>query len=267
MARNRKAQQARAAGRFGRIIAGAGLVASAMSWLIVNEQGRQVRLAVRDAIMRASPTSRARLGRFWRWWQITWTDPWGANRAELVSSAAGDVLEVGVGRWPNLRRYRLAQTLVGVEPKRRGVMQVRRRIRRFHPDAKIFYAPDDRLPFRDASFDTVVASLALCSVRDPAATMREIARVLRPDGTLRFLEHVRSPNRFLAGLQAFFTPLWRVMADDCHLNRDTLQAIRAAGFTIDTVALIRAGWPLSRPTYLGVARPPTAPPSITSEDL
>lgn len=261
MARNRRDHSRQPRGRLGRIIAGAGFVVTAVGWLIFNEQRRRTNVAIQQAVTRISPRSRARLQRLWRWWQLHWRDPWGANRAQLVGSAAGDVLEVGVGRWPNLRRYRQAQRLVGVEPNRRGVLLVRRRIRRFRPTAEIVYAAPEALPFADASFDVVVASLALCTVRDQAATLREIARVLRPQGTLRFLEHVHSPHPIVARVQSLFTPIWRLVADGCHLDRDTLAAIRAAGFVIGALELIQAGWPLSRPTYMGTARPPILPQS------
>ena len=252
-------------------MAGAAFVVSAVSWLIMNEQRRRARVAITTAVLRSSPGSRAQMHRLWRWWQWNWRDPWGANRAHLVAGAAGDVLEIGVGRWPNLRRYQAATRLVGIESNRRGVFQVRRRIRRFRPSAEIIYAAPEQLPFPDASFDVVVASLALCTVRDPALALRNVARVLRPSGTLRFLEHVHSPHPVTAALQSLATPFWRLAADGCHLDRDTLTTIRAAGFTIETLEPIKAGWPLARPTYCGTARPPAQDPAAQtrsqSEDM
>ena len=258
-------------GRFGRMMAGAAFVVSAVGWLIMNEQRRRARVAIITTLLRASPSTRARMQRLWRWWQLNWRDPWGANRAHLVASAVGDVLEIGVGRWPNLRRYQSAERLVGIESNRRGVFLVRRRIRRFRPSAEIVYAAPEQLPFPDASFDVVVASLALCTVRDPALALREAVRVLRPTGTLRFLEHVHAPNPVVARLQSLYTPFWRLVADGCRLDRDTLTTIRAAGFTIETLEPIKAGWPLARPTYCGTARPPlhsaTSETPPQSEDL
>ncbi len=179
-----------------------------------------------------------------------------------MAGAIGDVLEVGVGRWPNLKRYPQVARLVGVESNRRGVFLVRRRIRRFLPSAEIVYAPLDKLPFPDASFDTVVSSLALCTARDPAATLREIARVLRPDGRFLFLEHVRAQSPFAAALQRICTPLWRLVADGCHLDRPTLAAIHQAGFIVESLEERDGGWWLARPTFHGVARPPQMPRSV-----
>jgi SAM-dependent methyltransferase len=242
--------------RFRSIVTGVGFVFAAVGWLIVNEQRRRTRVAIRDAVLHASPQARARLQRVWLWWKLRMRDPWGRCRAQLVASATGDVLEVGVGRWPNLKRYPSVARLVGVEPNRRGVFLVRRRIRRFLPAAEIVYAPLEDLPFPDASFDTVVSSLALCTARDPAATLREIARVLRPGGRFLFLEHVRAHNPFAAALQTLCTPLWRLVAEGCHLDRSTLAAIRQAGFVVESLDEKDGGWWLARPTFHGVAQPP-----------
>ncbi|MCU1531548.1 MAG: SAM-dependent methyltransferase [Arthrobacter sp.] len=84
-----------------------------------------------------------------------------------------------------------------------------------------------------ASVD-VVTSLVLCSVADQAAVLAEIRRVLRPGGTLAFYEHVRSDHRLFAAAEDLLTPLWRRIAGGCHPNRDTLNAITAAGFTVQS---------------------------------
>ena len=94
-------------------------------------------------------------------------------------------------------------------------------------------ASAEALPFRDRSFDTVVASLTFCSVPDPAAGLREVGRVLRDDGALRMLEHVRSERRWEARWQDFFQPAWTRITGGCHPNRDTEEAVRRAGFHID----------------------------------
>jgi SAM-dependent methyltransferase len=272
MAHTNRPDARRQRGRFMRLLGGVGFVFAAVGWLIVNEQRRRARVAIRNAVLHASPRARARLGRIWRWWRLHTRDPWGRCRAQLVAEATGAVLEIGVGRWPNLKRYHTVARLVGVESNRRGVFLVRRRIRRFRPEAEIVYSPLAALPFADASFDTVVSSLALCTAPEPAATLREVARVLRPGGRFLFLEHVRARNAGARTLQTVLTPLWCRVADGCHLNRDTLATIAAAGFQVTMVAQRDGGWWLSRPTYHGCATPPElvavpAPSSITSEAL
>ncbi len=90
----------------------------------------------------------------------------------------------------------------------------------------------ESLPFPDASFDTVVASLVLCSVNSQEEALREVSRVLRPDGEFRFFEHVRSEGRCWALFQRAVKPFWRVAGHGCEPDRNTVAAIRAAGFDI-----------------------------------
>jgi ubiquinone/menaquinone biosynthesis C-methylase UbiE len=77
------------------------------------------------------------------------------------------------------------------------------------------------LPFDDQTFDTVVVTLVLCSVGEWESAIREIRRVLRPDGQLLLMEHVRSQNPLIASLQHVLTPLWKIPSRGCHLDRPT----------------------------------------------
>jgi ubiquinone/menaquinone biosynthesis C-methylase UbiE len=90
-----------------------------------------------------------------------------------------------------------------------------------------------RLPFGDASFDTVAISLALCTVPDPVATLLELARVCRPAGQIILLEHVRSPYRAIALGQGAITPLQERLIG-CHLTRETIALARHLGFVIES---------------------------------
>jgi ubiquinone/menaquinone biosynthesis C-methylase UbiE len=95
-------------------------------------------------------------------------------------------------------------------------------------------SPAERLDFADASFDTVVSTLVLCTVADPLAALSEVRRVLRPGGRLLFIEHVRGEGR-RGRLQERATPVWRVLAGGCHPNRDTLSAISRQGLHVEQV--------------------------------
>jgi ubiquinone/menaquinone biosynthesis C-methylase UbiE len=90
----------------------------------------------------------------------------------------------------------------------------------------------EQIPAPDAGADAVVASLVLCSVADQTRVLAEIRRVLRPGGTLAYYEHVRSGNPVLAAAEDLLTPAWQRFAAGCHPNRDTLEAITAAGFLV-----------------------------------
>ena len=102
------------------------------------------------------------------------------------------------------------------------------------PMPTVLRAPADDLPFDDDSFDTVVSTLVLCGVSDQPRAVREIHRVLRPDGRLLFIEHVRSDDPGLAARQDRMNGLNRFLVG-CECNRPTLSTIQAAGFSVTDV--------------------------------
>src|SRR5262245_8067695 len=161
------------------------------------------------------------------------------RRSTLRAGAYGRVVEIGVGTGLNIAHYPEEITeLVLTEPEpgmRRGLA---RRLERHGRVARIVDAPAERLPFADASVDTVVSTLALCTVDDPEIALCEIARVLRPNGQLLFIEHVRASSRFLAACQDKLLEPWRRFAGGCLCNQPTVELMRACGFTVaagDTV--------------------------------
>ena len=155
-----------------------------------------------------------------------------AHRRALLAEARGAVLELGAGTGANLPHYPPAVTrLVLAEPD----PAMRRRLAGRLPDAgfpiELVDAAAERLPFPDAAFDTVVATLVLCSVADLPGAVGEARRVLRPDGRLLFLEHVAAPGP--AGTaQRLLQPVYGRLAGGCHLHRDTEAALAAGGFAI-----------------------------------
>lgn len=113
------------------------------------------------------------------------------------------------------------------------------------------------LPFPEGSFDTVVASYVLCTVSDPDQALREVRRVLRADGTLRFYEHVRAADPRLAWWQDRLERPWRWLGRGDHPNRDTVAAIGRAGlWVVDVEVFDFEAMPrLIRLHVLGVAVP------------
>jgi len=159
------------------------------------------------------------------------------RRRELVSVAAGRVLEVGVGTGLNLPHYPEARVtqVVATDPNPNMLRQARARAAILKVPIQLLQAPAEALPFPDESFDTVVATLVFCSVGDPDRGLWEIRRVLRPGGRLLMFEHVRSPHRVAAALQRFITPMTARLAGGCHHDRDTVGAVRRAGFQIEAL--------------------------------
>jgi ubiquinone/menaquinone biosynthesis C-methylase UbiE len=179
-------------------------------------------------------------------------------RCELLKQARGRVLELGSGTGLNLELYphEGIECLTLTEPDPHMIKQLRQRAEKNCPGADLVQAGAESLPFDDDSYDTVVVTLVLCTVPDQAAALNEIARVLRPDGQLLFLEHVRATNDpSLAKWQDRLEAPWRFLGDGCHCNRDTVAGIKAAGFEIGELECdeLPKAPPIVRPLVQGSA--------------
>ena len=155
------------------------------------------------------------------------------RRRRLLAEATGKVLEVGAGTGLNLRYYRDVDSVTVTEPDAAMRRRLLTRVAAAAVPVEVHELPIESSGLGDASYDTVVCTLVLCTVDQPALALGEIKRLLKADGRLLFLEHVRSPG--LRGrLQAVSTPVWsRTAGAGCHLDRRTLDDIRSAGFVID----------------------------------
>jgi SAM-dependent methyltransferase len=177
------------------------------------------------------------------------------RRSTLLGDAYGCVVEIGAGTGLNIAHYpdEVAE-LVLVEPEPGMRRKLARRLERHGRVARIIEAPAERLPLADASVDTVVSTLVLCTVDDPESALREIARVLRPDGQLLFIEHVRASSRFLAACQDKLLEPWRRFAGGCLCNRPTAELMRACGFTVVADDVVWRGMPaIVHPLIVGRA--------------
>jgi ubiquinone/menaquinone biosynthesis C-methylase UbiE len=162
-----------------------------------------------------------------------------AYRQRVIGGAAGRVLEIGIGSGLNLPLYDDAvEEVIGIDispellamADRAAMLQSQRRRLR----VRLLEGSAERLPstVADGSVDTVVVTWALCSIPDAAAALVEAHRVLRSNGSLRFVEHGRSPDTSVAWWQDRLTPLWRRCSGGCHLNRKTDDLLQSAGFRV-----------------------------------
>jgi len=153
------------------------------------------------------------------------------EKRALFSPLEGTVLEIGPGggnNLPFLSTSRRVVRWIGVEPNPFFHDRLRARGERLGIDVDVRAGIAEALPAADRSVDAVVASLVLCSVRDPEATLREVRRVLRPGGRFVFVEHVAAARgTALHAVQHALRPVWRALSDGCHPDRDTGRLIEA----------------------------------------
>lgn len=182
-------------------------------------------------------------------------------RRQLLGDLSGTVLEIGAGTGRNVNLLpSTVERLLLCEPDRH--MRARlRHVAAGRPATEILDAGAEHLPLPDASVDVVLSTLVLCSVDDPRASLGEIVRVLRPGGTFVFIEHVAATDRpGRLAWQQRIEPLWRRVAGNCHLARDTESTIAASGLMVKTIdrASMRKAPAFVRPTIRGKATKPAA---------
>lgn len=155
----------------------------------------------------------------------------GDGRQWAAGLADGRTLEVAIGTGRNLELYDPSVSLTGVDISER-MLDARARAERARRDVELLVADAHALPFDDEQFDTVVATLALCSIPDDRRGVAEMTRVLKRGGRLVLLDHVRSPLAPVRAVQRLLEPLFlRLEAD--HLLREPEVQLRDAGLQIE----------------------------------
>jgi ubiquinone/menaquinone biosynthesis C-methylase UbiE len=169
-------------------------------------------------------------------------------RHDQLATASGSVLEIGVGNGFSVRHYPTDLTeLVLLEPNPSFRRQLSEQVESLEVPTKVVDGDAHDLPFADATFDTVTASLVFCSVTDPARALSEVYRVLKPGGRFLFHEHVRGgPIRGV--VQDLIAPVQRRLADGCRPNRDFESML--AESPLDVVSLAHLRMPTVLPTIV-----------------
>lgn len=162
------------------------------------------------------------------------------GRAWACRQAHGEVLEIAIGTGRNLPYYPAEVTLTGIDLSSAMLAHARRRAATLGRAVTLIEGDAQSLPFADASFDTVVSTLTLCSIPDEQQAVQEVWRVLRPGGRFVALEHVGSPQPIIRGIERLLEPLAIRFQGD-HLLREPAAAAEAAGFTVEGVARSRLG--------------------------
>ncbi len=179
-------------------------------------------------------------------------------RERVCAPLAGAVLELGFGTGLNLPYLPAAVTrLLAVDPMRQGRELAKERLAQSPVPVDFVGLDGESISLDDASADAALTTWTLCTIPDPVAALREVARVLRPGGALHFAEHGASPDPKVRAWQDRLDPIQRRIACGCHLNRHIESILTEAGFTIDELDTFYApgepksfGW-----TFVGVASP------------
>jgi ubiquinone/menaquinone biosynthesis C-methylase UbiE len=156
------------------------------------------------------------------------------QRKKIVPLASGTVLEIGIGTGLNLPFYdsRRVQRVIGLDPSEESWKLARARAGQATFELDFIGQPGEDIPLDAASVDTVLVTFSLCTIPDPVAALREMARVLRPGGNLLFCEHGKAPDARVCRWQDRINPLWRHVAGGCNLNRNIPQILGEGGFAV-----------------------------------
>src|SRR5215470_2250670 len=183
----------------------------------------------------------------------------GEYRRRALEPARGETLEVGFGTGLNLPYYPEAVTkLTAIDSENMLEDRVVARVAACGiPVTRMRLDAQGRLPFDDHTFDTVVVTMTLCSIRDTAAALAEIRRALKPEGRFVFFEHGRSDDPNVARRQDRFNPIQKLIGAGCNINRRIDELIEKAGFEITTLdRFLAPNTPrMLAEMYRGVARP------------
>lgn len=152
-------------------------------------------------------------------------------RKQVLGEAQGEVLEIGFGTGLNLAYYpRTVQKISTVDPNPGMNSLALKKIKASHIQVEQHIMSSEQLPFADGSFDTIVSTWTLCSIGKVEQALREMRRVLKPEGRFLFIEHGLSPDPKVQVWQHRLTPLQKKLADGCHFDRNIKQLIEQQGF-------------------------------------
>jgi ubiquinone/menaquinone biosynthesis C-methylase UbiE len=167
-------------------------------------------------------------------------EPVQRQRAQIVPHATGRVLEIGIGTGRNLPFYDKSKldALYGLDPAEQMHRLARKRMQTAGINVHLLTLSAEEIPEPDASFDTLVMTYTLCSISEPVKAVKEMKRVLKPEGRLLFCEHGLAPDISVRKWQHWLTPIWKPLAGGCHLDRDIPALLREGGFRIARLAVM-----------------------------
>jgi ubiquinone/menaquinone biosynthesis C-methylase UbiE len=187
---------------------------------------------------------------------------YGDRKRALFAGLSGTVVESGPGTGINLPYLPRNIRWIGIEPNPHMHPFIHKAASEQDIEIELRAAPASETGLLDDSADAVISTLVLCSVPDLDAVLAEIKRILKPGGRFVFIEHVAAPaDSWLRTLQRSIKPIWKPLADGCHPDRETTQAIERAGFADVHYETFRADLPVVSPHVIGTAVMPADAPT------
>ncbi len=174
-------------------------------------------------------------------------------RPLVAGRVSGIVLEIGFGSGLNLPYYENVDKLYALDPSKELYDLANERIKKASFPVEYLQASAEHIPLPDNSADAVISTWSLCSIPYPDLALKEILRVLKPGGIFSFIEHGLSPRRVIGACQKCLTPLSKLLAGGCHMDREIGKLILEAGFEIQKLETFQ---PASKPLafmYTGTA--------------
>ena len=163
---------------------------------------------------------------------------WGLRdqRRRLIDGLTGRIVEIGAGTGLNIPLYpATANEIHALEPDSHMVERLMEKTGDSPVPLYLYRGDAHDLPFSDGVFDTAIITFALCTIPEPVRALDEAHRVVRPGGTLRFLEHIRSPNAHTARWQDRINPMWGKVSGGCRLNQPTVEILETTLWEVDDV--------------------------------
>lgn len=158
------------------------------------------------------------------------------QRRRLMDGLSGRIIEIGAGTGLNVPLYpSSADEIHAIEPDQHMVERLVEKAGDSPVPLFLYRGDAHNLPFSDGVFDAAIITFALCTIPDPERALDEAHRVVRSGGTLRFLEHIRSPKARTARWQDRINPIWGKVSGGCRLNQPTVEILEATHWEVDEV--------------------------------
>ena len=160
------------------------------------------------------------------------------KRSQIVPLAHGRILEIGIGSGLNFDHYNFdkVEEIIGVDPAVSSVAMARSRSSQYNSKISFIESSAESIDLPSNTFDCVVIGYSLCTIPDPLKALAEARRLMKPEGSLFFMEHGLAPEQNIQKWQHRLTPGWKKIGGGCNLNRDIENLISTSGFQFKSLS-------------------------------